>query len=305
MKLSRLLELHFAHQNKDSLTDNFGDGLLCKSNKIYSNIRSAAQSGGFRFSSEHNNAYSALPLSQLRNIMDQKIIPYIDNVTVLKSLESQWPQLTAWDDIQDNLKRNFLFHESCHAVARSAAKTITIETEPELVLQMLIEESYANTCELVGVVDATEPAHKIFYELNSYSCLIEQRTFLKSAAKDVGEAALFKFLFMMYLHSNFLMKNLNEAQFAKVVKLSLSQEPGAAAPGAIPPGAIKNLKMLAKICFTLDERFKLVTTRFYLKLSGLKSGQHDLLNFDFMGLILESAAHRKLIDQLVQIATKS
>jgi hypothetical protein len=297
MKLSKLLELHSILAVPHSLTDNFGDGLLCKSNKIYRNIRLAAVRHAFKFSAEPNNFYSALPLSQLKSILTEKKIPYADNVLVLKELEKSFPQLTMWDDIQDNLKRNFIFHETCHAVARSEAAQISCDAEPEVVLQMLLEESFANTCELFGVIDALEPAHRIFYEINSYSSLFDHRAFLKSASLEIGEVKLFQFLLLSYLHSNFLSPNLNDNQFNKILKfISVDCK-------NLAPASVKNLKMLAKVCFTLDERFKLVTTRFYLKLSGVQKGQHDLLNFDFMALMLENTSRSKLIERLAVIAT--
>ena len=95
-------------------------------------------------------------VSQLEWILQKKIIPYIDNTSVLKQLNDKLPENILWDDISDNLKGNHVFHESCHAVSRSLInefyKDPVLKTKNDFqnhTLMRLIEESFANTCELL------------------------------------------------------------------------------------------------------------------------------------------------------------
>lgn len=290
MKIFKLLQLNSKAVAADSLAFNFGDALLCQTNRIFSNVRRHSIERGFRYSTEANSFYASLPLSQLENILQSKCIPYSDNVSVLKDLESKYPESTEWDDIADNLKRNFIFHETCHAVARSEGVSAT-RTAQEQVLQMLLEESYANTCELLGVIDAVETAEQIFYEVNSYTSLFDERSDLKKAVQAVGAESFFIFMMLSYLHSNFLYEKLNESEMNRILNFS-----------NIDFSKSKKLKHLSYICFTLDERFKFITTNFYMRLHGLKLSKADLLDFDFMKIIESNAELRQYIHRIARIA---
>ncbi len=291
MKIAKLLQLHSAAAAANSLADNFGDGFLCQNNRIFSNIRKHNILNSYRFSTERNDFYLSLPLSQLENILTSKCVPYSDNVSVLQSLESKYPAVTDWDDIVDNLKRNFLFHESCHAVARSEASLSDTASQKSQVLQMLLEESYANTCELLGVIDAVETGHQIFYEINSYTSLFDQRAHIKNALQEVGAQRLFLFIMLNYLHSNFLYDKLLEVEISRIFKLA-----------DIEISNNKKLKHLSQICFTLDERFKYKTTSFYMRLHGLKMTKGDLLKFDFMAIIENNKEVQSYLNRIAAIA---
>ena len=291
MKLSRLLQIDAEVKPAHSLSNNFGDARLCLQNKIFSNIRKVCLRNLFSFSPKPNTAYLALPLSQLENILRSKVIPYIDNVLVLQELEQSWPQATDWDDVTDHLRRNFLFHESCHAVARSESLTMDYSSTEDQVLQMLIEESYANTCELLAVIDANDTAHQIFYEVNSYTSLFAEKAHLKIISEEFQDQRIFVFILLSYLFSNFLRDGLTESELSRILIIC-----------EIPVGPSKKLRRIAKICFTLDERFKNVTTRFYMRIHGLKTSQSNLLQFDFLSKIEKSPLLRTYIKKLAEIA---
>lgn len=112
MKLNQLLQSHGAFEQAEGLPGNLGDGYLLTHNRIYKNIRKAAKGLQFKFADQPDNFYQALPLSQLDNLMAKKTIPYTDNVSVLKYLETNAAGRFYWDDVTDNLKKNYLFHES-------------------------------------------------------------------------------------------------------------------------------------------------------------------------------------------------
>jgi hypothetical protein len=253
VKLAALLEHHNKHAKAPgALSRSFGDGYLCAMNRLYGRARAQALEVGFKFSTDESDAYRALPLSQLDQILESKTIPYTDNVTVLEAIEKKIPKQTVWDDLTDNLKANLVFHEACHAFANVKLQGV------DPALRMLLEESYANACELLAIIDAEDQTHRIFLELNCYAYMLDDRVHLVNAAKDIGLPALTRFMLLSYLHANHLRDAID---FDRVIKMSLDKPADAK--------TLKNLRQLSKIVFKLNPRFREVTARFYFKLHGL------------------------------------
>jgi hypothetical protein len=278
LKLANLLEHHRNNLNATgALSRSFGDGYLCAKNRLYGRARTQALEVGFKFSTDESDAYRALPLSQLDQILNSKTIPYTDNVTVLESIEKKAPNKIVWDDLTDNLKANLVFHESCHAYANAKLQGV----EPSL--RMLLEESYANACELLAIIDAEDQAHRIFLELNCYAYMLDDRVHLINAAKDVGLPALTRFMTLCYLHANYLRETVD---FDCVLKLSLEKPADAK--------TLKNLRQLSKIVFKLNPRFREVTARFYFKLHGLPTK----LDGDFLSEIENSKIAKNFLNLL-------
>ena len=293
MKLSHLLEKNQNLPHELGLKNNFGDHFLCHQNRIYASVRHAVLQAGFRFSHEQNVFYEALPLSQLEWILKNKQIPFCDNLSVLNDLETKAKNRILWDDICDHLKKNHLFHESCHGVARSI-----IASRPDLkefgsganvhqmgLFKIFLEESFANTCELMAVMDAADATHRIFFEWNSYICMFNERSHLLKAVADFGKSQIFQLMLLSYLCSNFQGDRFEEKEFQRVLdfvgfdsKLDTQQK--------------KILRSLTKIAFELNPRFREVTTRFYLKTHGITTPMAELIDFDWMKLF-EDNAHLK------------
>lgn len=324
MKIANLLEQNRKHASAPgALGDCLGDGFLLANNSIYRRIRSAVLKDGFRFSTSQNDAYRALPLSQLDWILETKVIPYIDNVTVLEGIEKKIPKQTGWNDISDNLKGNSVFHEACHGVARGfcAGLVAALGSEAGLgggaagaragvvearVLVLLIEESFANTCELLSILDAGDAIHRIFIELNSYIYMLDDRVHLANAQKEIGREQLTKFILLTYLHANFL-RELSDRDFDRVVALALAPAMGERLGGeesrsagrhgaALSVATRTSLRRLAKIAFKLNPRFREVTTRFFLRLGGIGIEMSALAKFDFLKVLETSASARQVLD---------
>lgn len=304
MKIAKLLELHNQHTNKESLAANFGDGYLLKNNRIYRNIRFAVLERGYKFSNEFNPDYLALPFGQLESILRNRLIPFADNVGVLEKLVLQMKDSVEWNDIADGIKRNYVFHEACHGVARAefevcmanSADCSHLEKQQQKVLQILLEESFANTCELLAIMDANDSAHRIFYETNSYTYLFENRTQLKTAVDEIGESVVFKLLMIAYLHSNFLKNSLDEKSFDRALHLA-----SLGSKLELDSKYKKSLKALSKIAFTLDLRFRAVTTGFHLRLSGLDKTIDQISEFDLMGFMEKNPNYLKLLNLLTRV----
>lgn len=269
-----------------------GDGYLVKSNPIYRLLRNRALKAGFRYSRDPAPDYFALPLSQLEHFLEKKTIPYFDNVNVLEELEKKAPLATVWDDVTDNLRQNHVFHETAHAVARAAGIAIFESplSPPQQIVRLLIEESFANACELLGIVSVEDPAHRIFYEINSYSSMYDERTLLKNLVTDVGQKSAIEFLIYSYLFSNFLHERFEDSSFSEILNLV-----------GIDPK--KSLRPAGKIAFKLNPRFRLVTTVFYLRISGFKCTTQEINAIDFISIIKQAAPYRRFISGLGDAVT--
>lgn len=295
MKLAQLLEKDQSSNKPEVLQKNFGDAYLIQHNRIFAKIRKATLTSGFQYSLEKNEAYYALPLTQLEAVLESKTIPYIDNRSVLQKLESHHPSVIFWDDIMDGLKKNHVFHESCHAVARQVIQrhsTGLVNSNENTILKMLLEESFSNTCELLAVTDVTDNSHRIFFEWNSYVCMFEDRTNLKKAQESMGEALVFRFMLFSYLHSNFLCEGMSDKTFQSILKLIPEAQ-------KLSEQHAKILRSFAKIAFKLNPRFREVTTGFHLRLQGFKAPLRKSLDFDFMDLITRGPAYQMMIAELV------
>lgn len=290
MKLSNLLDHHHRHQSAPGgLKDAFGDGLLVSKNRIYVRVRDEALKAGYQFSSAANSAYAALPLSQLESVLKSKTIPYAPNVAVIAELEAKIPKQTDWDDIVDGFRGTHVFHESCHAVARGFVPELASKLGNNVehrVLAMLLEESFANTCELISIIDADDQIHRLFLELNSYVYMLNDRAGLLNAEREIGRPTLIVFLMLAYLHANFL-RSMTEKDFERCFSI--------AAQGALDQKSKKALRALSKIAFQLNPRFREVTTRFHLKLHGIKTDVSALGSFDFLSVFEQSKAAQSFL----------
>lgn len=300
MKLASLLEHHAKSATAGelpSLNRVFGDGFLITNNSIYRAVRSLADRAGYQFSREQNDAYRVLPLSQLEEILRSKKIPYFDNVTVLEDLEKRIPRATVWGDISDNLKGNSVFHEGAHAAARAASLSsggADVSSRPELrALVMLLEESYANAVELLSIVDAEDQVHRIFLELNSYVYMLNDRVHLRNAETLLGRSTLLRFLVLCYLYANFLREfsDSRGGSFDQVLDLLASLSPESKTKLA-DAKTRRSLRQLSKVAFELNPRFREVTTRFYLRLSGVAFDVTGSRDFDFMAELSTSKSAR-------------
>ena len=290
MQLSALLHNHLESYDLHGLPYNLGDNYLCEKNKIYRNVRHETVKLGFTFSNKPDVNYLAFPMAQLENILTQKVIPFTDNVSALKLFSEQTGSLD-WDHVVDNLKPNYVFHESCHAIARAKSQNVP-RTSLELKLTtLLLEESFANTCEFFAIADANDQTHRNFLEINSYFTLFDDRTHLKRAIEAVGAADVFKFMLLSYLHSNFLNEKLNDGDFRKVLNLC----------GLQAPESERALKSLAQNCFALNPRFRYTTTEMYLRSQKINTPVELALNFDYIQIIENNEALMDFINSLSQI----
>ncbi|MES2803540.1 MAG: hypothetical protein V4654_13685 [Bdellovibrionota bacterium] len=288
MKLTTLLQKHETTRAQGLLLS-LGDGYLVANNSVYGAVRKKVQTFDFKFSSSPTQEYLAFPMSQLENLLTAKTIYFQNNSDILFQMDLKIPQQIEWDHIGGNLKANYVFHESCHAIARSISKrlglTTTTDQKTKLVA-MLLEESFANTCEFMAIIDAQDATHKTFLEVNSFFTKFDDRTHLKNLVQEVGAKKVSKFMICAYLHSNFLNEHFSQNDLARVTKLTFDH---------------KALKNLSKNAFELSPGFRFNTTELYLRLNGITDNVLDALAFDYLAVIEQNPTFSELIDELTEI----
>lgn len=288
MKLTALLQKHETTKASGLLLS-LGDGYLVENNSYYGAVRKKVKTLDFKFSDSPHQDYLAFPMSQLENLLSTKTIYFQNNADILSALDQKAPQQISWDHIGGNLKANYVFHESCHAIARSISTklglTYTTDQKVKLVV-MLLEESFANTCEFMAINDAQDAVHKIFLEANSFFTRFDDRTHLKNLIQEVGHKKVFKFMLYAYLHSNFLNEHYTPNDLNRVMKLTFNH---------------KALKNLSRNAFELSPGFRFNTTELYLRLNGINQNVLDALAFDYLTIVEQNPNLLKLIDELTEI----
>jgi len=288
MKLTALLQKH-EQTRAEGLLLSLGDGYLVTHNSIYGAVRKKVQTFDFKFSSSPTAEYLAFPMSQLENLLTAKIIYFQNNSDILSAIDKKNPQQIHWDHIGGNLKANYVFHESCHAIARSLSTRLGLSTAVDRktkLVTMLLEESFANTCEFMAIMDAQDATHRTFLEVNSFFTKFDDRTHLKNLSNEAGHKNVFKFMIFAYLHSNFLNEHFSQAQLSRIMKLTFDH---------------KALKNLSKNAFELSPGFRFNTTELYLRLNGINENVLDALEFDYLAVIEQNPTFLKLIDELSEI----
>lgn len=290
MKISSLLKNHIDKTILISIHDNLGDGFLLQNNPIYKKIRHYTLELGFTFTNSPDSDYLTFPMGQLEVILEKKQIPYLDNVSPLQKINAQTKSNVEWKHVVENLKPNYLFHESSHAVARSLRPNKTNSLN-ETITFTLLEESFANTCEFLALAYAHDPIHKCYLEMNSFCTLFEARSTLNKMIQSHGLQNIFKFMILCYLHSNFLFEKLSEKNLNTIFDIcDLKSNVD-----------IKAFKNLAHYAFELNPNFRYTTTEMYLQLNGIFNSVEQVLDFDFMQSFKSSTILQKYILDLNNI----
>ncbi len=300
MKLKVILEQHLKNKNPQQIKNNLGDAYLLENNCVFNTIRNKVLALGFTYSDSFNADYAVFGMSQLENILKSKTIPYLDNVTLLENLENKHPTQIIWQHLENNLRPNYVFHESCHAYARSISEDLNLRVDYNnqkevLILITLIEESFANACEFMAIAEAKDTFHKIFLQMNSYYADFENVTTLHKMIETHTAKSVFQVMLFSYLHSNFLTEKISESDFDQILQ--------AAFVGSSPKDSqqIKILRSLSKKAFDLNPVFRYSTTEFYLRMNGVTQPLEKALDYNFMDLIQKNSKLQNFLSQLESI----
>ncbi len=284
MKLKKILAIHCESRAQSALSGNLGDAYLLKENPIYRRVRALALQNGYRFQATRFHDYDAFALTQLPRILKTKRIPYCDNVRCLKEVEAAAPGVFLWSELPP-LRANYLLHESAHGVARSLRLKFKIKRklskDRELVLQVLLEEAFANACESMANVFCESALDDEFLFKNSY--IMEKapaRKALTECIELIGYEETFKLSFLSFLFSNFLKTNDAFDLFDRVLLIVLDHDQTRIK--SLKKKQIAIVKQAFRVGLELDPQFTIFTNGFCLRLMGIKKDLFDLLAFDFL-----------------------
>jgi hypothetical protein len=290
VNIKQLLSSHELHVSDQTLKNSLGDAYLFHFNPIFKNIRQAANQLKTTYQSPPDSDYQTLPYTQLEKILQSKCIPYYDNVSVLKDL----PKALDWSMIQNSLRKNFVFHESCHVIARDKTKSLiqTSDSQQKIFLRLL-EESFANTLELLSIIYVHDSTHRNFYEVNSFTSLFEHQSHFKKASVELGTFEMFHMVLMGYVYSNFLKASLNDSDFKLILDLTFQKKKQSLND--------KALKSILKLTFQLDLDFRLHITPLHLQLSGHKVTAADLRKIPVSDMLIH---HQEIIKSMIHEALR-
>lgn len=190
-----------------------GDSYLYVKNPICRDIRDKAIAFSYSFSDQDCGLwrdYQVLPLVTLPHILTSRMIPFIDNISILARLMENKTDLAVPPHfLLTALKKNYLLHESGHAVSyaileRQNGSLLDGWSEGErFVVEAFLCESFANTMEKIASAMAWDKMHALFFTLNSY--IIYNREHIervRDALRVFGAKAVFALGFVLFYASN-------------------------------------------------------------------------------------------------------
>lgn len=213
MPLKALIRNQDKYTHSSSLPGVLGDGYLYEHSSLFATIRNAALKNGYRFveqESELWHDYVVMPLLSLKSILVQKSIPYVDNVSVLKKLLKQQPEVELPSRlVYDVVRRNYVFHETCHCIAHELINSDDTvlrhaRTEKErFVLEAFLQEAFANTVERLANATPPSKTFAFFMNLNNYMFYRSDKHELwQSAIQGLEPERLFQLVFLCFLNQN-------------------------------------------------------------------------------------------------------
>lgn len=213
MPLKVLLAAHDKYNATNSLPDVLGDGYLYDHSPLFARVRDAALSQNFTFVEQESDIwhdYLVMPLLSLKTILLRRSIPYVDNMSVLRRLYKQRPDLELPTRmVYEVLKKNYVFHETCHCVGHCAVESQDnilddCRSEKErFVLDAFLQEAFANCTERLANVVPGSKTYAFFMNMNSYmNYRQEKHEFWESILAGLGFRRLFAISFLCFLNLN-------------------------------------------------------------------------------------------------------
>jgi hypothetical protein len=291
MRLADVLAAHDAYRPFTAVPDNVGDGFLYCANPVFRAVRDRATAAGVRFTTEDFCGYGVASLAALGAILRARTIPYQDNVGVLRRAEAKRPGGTLRNVMP--IKSNLIMHEAAHCVADQALPaTLTVRgtrlgAARTQALRSALGESFANACDLLGMVAADSSAHRYFYDQNSFT-RVEPRMqqALQETIDRVGWPATARAVYLSFLLANTLSKTIDDASCARLWALAEVAVPKRRADRRV-------LEVVTRVGLSLNLRFRIETAAFFLRYEhGLEQDVFRLNAYDVLAVLERDPALR-------------
>lgn len=290
---SRIVAIHERYESRSELPRVFGDGHLVEHNPLYAAIRNEVRNRGYRFDCDSAGAVkitAALPLLALPAVLEQRVIPYRDNVTGLRmlvrryGLEGMTPA-----QLHKFMTGNVVLHESAHCVAAGVLGGGVEQPALERpwprrnVTITLAAESFATTVELMAWLTSRTAIERFFLVSNSY--VHSQPENVTAAAARMtsrkGCGYLVRVAFFGFLAANFLRDDDMDAALAAAMALT---------GDAVDPALEDDVRTIFLNSLTLDKRFRTETAEVYFSCLGGAEAHGASIDFDPFELLRGDAA---------------
>lgn len=304
VRLDRLVQAHdrFTKASRGrGLAQHFGDGYLLQRNPIYRDTRNFLLAKGYRYTVDRSGAYQAFAMAALPDILRRRNVPYVNNMTRLRAIAKRRPAITA-DTTVGLFTGNTTLHETAHGCVHEITKAWPRPSnrrarEQQLALQIMLGESFANTCDVMVWSHATTKLDHVILRYNSY-CWQMPRFFRDVTWTATKRRNYFAVLCFAFLYSNFLFDGFDRAAFKRVTAL-LSAIWGA--PVTFTATERSELIRTVNRDIYLDQTFRLMTGDFYFKLIGIKQEHERALDFDFMTMLESNSTYQTSIKRLFNV----
>ena len=277
IKLHDLLVLQDQFYAEPAIKNSLGDSFLYHHNTIYKNVRDQFYKLGFKFTDKDFCNYTVFPYLSLSKILNEKMVPYFDNVSVLKEVEHSRPKKLTVEELIP-VKPNNTLHESSHCIADYWLKQInldsaTITGDQKKAFLLIMAESFANTVESLANLDNDTFEQRFFFNQNSY-IQMNKKTYqnLKQTIDLIGLKSTYHLVYVSYLYSNCLNQEIKQKEFQQILEIINIKESAV-------------LKKLFDHAFELSLDFRVQTSSFYFIMSGIEQNIFKLLQIDILDLI--------------------
>ncbi|MBK9294680.1 MAG: hypothetical protein IPM57_09600 [Oligoflexia bacterium] len=302
IKLIDLIKSHRQFVNKNTVTENIGDGFLCATNPIFNTIREEFLKYGYKFN-KGASTYFAFPLMGLDDILNQKTVPVLNNFHWLESIERQRPGYFNLQDLNHwDISSNYLLHECAHCVANDITlKHINkslLKTKRGQLMQIFICEVFAAAVEAMGTLFLFDQTSHYFYMLNSYQKFNESQILPRMQLTcQIGFKNVVKLYMLLFLYSCFLYLKLGKKESALVLKaMNVTKEQEKAIWHFWGPNSQFEIR--------LNTRFRVHATGLYLSSRGYSKDVFKELNFDPVDYIIKNPSMMSVINKLSDVLCK-
>jgi hypothetical protein len=266
-----ILDAHDRYAAPESLSESLGDGYLFRRNPVYRNLRELALGLGFKYTLWSPLEHFSYPLVSLPDILNRHHIPYRDNVTTLRRLESLQPGNFDMSEIEPHSAtcRNQALHESAHCVLETVFQKLYGDawgdSRNEVVFRALYGESFANTVEDMTAMFIGGRLSRFFSKFcvnahnNSTQIAVQQALLDRFDYRFLFQLTLFG-----YLHYNFMYEKLGRPELKRCLSLI---EPA----GKITPQHEQLMLAVLQNCMRMSNDARTSTSGFYFKTLGFKS----------------------------------
>jgi hypothetical protein len=310
IEIGRLLELNTRHAHVNAFVHSLGDQYLYARNPLYRTIRDAALARGASYV-KHESAlwhdYMVCPLFCLDVMLEQKIIPLVDNESSLRRLAAKSGNSFAVTGkfLTRAMKRNYLLHESCHYIAHSVSQEApyavsqAISSESECrVLVAILGEAFATLVERIVWAVAQEPTHILFFNLNSYiDHAVNEHKLLTECIRDFGISQICEIGMLALFVNNLKKRPLNDEELNALFHLYF--------PQAESGPTSQTIASLIRSVFAITPAFLEETTPAYFRMIGLEKEFLAVSARDFSMEQLTALMGDEMKSRLLKIITSA